>query len=45
MIPLAHEQLPLFLGWKEWTMVALATIIIFGILGPRMWRDLRKATK
>lgn len=42
MIPLAHEQLPLVLGPLEWGMVTLATVIIFGILGPRMLRDLKK---
>lgn len=42
MLFLAHEQIPLYLGWKEWCMVGLATLIIFAILGPRMLRDLRK---
>ena len=28
------------LGVGEWVFVCLSTVIIFAILGPRLWRDL-----
>lgn len=42
-IPLAVERVPFVFGPGEAVMVALATIIIFGILGPRMLRDIRRS--
>jgi len=38
---LAHAQAPVNLGLEEWGFVALATVIIFSILGKRLWLDLR----
>lgn len=40
--PLALEQVPFVFGAPELALVALASLIIFGILGPRMLRDLKK---
>ena len=41
--PLALEQVPFVFGVGEAVMVALATVIIFAILGPRMLRDIRRS--
>lgn len=43
MIPLALGQIPFVFGVGEAVMVALATVIIFAILGPRMLRDIRRS--
>jgi hypothetical protein len=39
------EPVPLHVGVPELLLVGLATAIIFAILGPRLWRDLRARTK
>lgn len=38
-----HETVPFVFGLPELGMVALASLIIFAILGPRMLRDLRRS--
>lgn len=43
MIPLAVDQVPFVFGAPELFLVALASAIIFAILGPRMWRDITKS--
>lgn len=43
MTPLALQMEPFVFGWPEFGMVALATLIIFAILGPRMWRDITRS--
>ena len=40
MFALAHAQMPVSLGPGEWGFVALASVIIFSILGKRLWLDL-----
>ncbi len=37
----AHATPELTLGPNEWGFILLATVIIFAILGPRLWRDFR----
>lgn len=37
----AHAQLPVELGTTEYFFVALSTVIIFAILGPKLWADLK----
>ena len=39
MYVVAHAQAPVHLGWEEWGFVALSTVIIFSILGKRLWSD------
>jgi hypothetical protein len=34
-------QVPVEIGVPEVLLVLLATLIIFAILGPRLWRDVR----
>ena len=36
----AHGQLPVALGGPEYFFIGLATVIIFAILGPKLWADL-----
>ena len=35
----AHAQAPVHLGTAEWGFVALSSVIIFSILGKRLWQD------
>ena len=35
----AHAQAPVHLGLAEWGFVALSSVIIFSILGKRLWQD------
>ena len=39
------HQVPLQIGVPELGLVALASAIIFAILGPRLWRDMRARMK
>ena len=43
--PLMVQAVPLQIGGPELGLVALASVIIFAILGPRLWRDLRARMK
>lgn len=43
MTPLAVQMEPFVFGLPELGMVALATLIIFAILGPRMLSDIRRS--
>ena len=36
----AHGQLPVTLGGPEFFFIGLSTVIIFAILGPKLWADL-----
>lgn len=42
MILAITDALPFRFGWPELALVALSTAIIFFILGPRLYRDLRR---
>jgi hypothetical protein len=44
MFALAHSQAPVVMGPYEWGFVALASVIIFSILGKRLWLDLKDAS-
>ena len=37
----AHAQAPLLFGNTEAFFVGLSTVIIFSILGPKLWADLK----
>lgn len=37
----AHGQLPVTLGGPEFFFIGLSTVIIFAILGPKLWADLK----
>ena len=39
------EAVPLQIGWPELGLVLFASVIIFAILGPRLWRDVRARMK
>jgi len=39
------HAVPLHIGGPELGLVALASAIIFAILGPRLWRDMRARMK
>ena len=39
------HAVPLHVGGPELALVALASAIIFAILGPRLWRDVRARMK
>jgi hypothetical protein len=39
------ETVPVHVGGPELALVALASVIIFAILGPRLWRDVRARMK
>jgi hypothetical protein len=39
------HPVPLNVGGPEIALVALASLIIFAILGPRLWRDMRARMK
>ena len=39
------QSVPVHVGGPELALVALASAIIFLILGPRLWRDLRARMK
>lgn len=43
MTLLAVERVPFVFGLPELGMVLLTSAIIFGILGPRLLRDLKKS--
>lgn len=38
---LAHSQLPVEFGGPEYFFVGLSTVIIFAILGPKLWADIK----
>jgi len=40
---IAHTQAPVHFGSTEAFFVGLATVIIFSILGPKLWADLRNS--
>jgi len=40
-VVLAHAAPPVNLGMTEWGFVALASVIIFAILGKKLWREFR----
>jgi hypothetical protein len=39
------QAVPVHVGGPELALVALASFIIFAILGPRLWRDVRARMK
>lgn len=43
MIVIAHSEPAVLLGTNEWFFVALSTLIILSILGPRIVRELRSS--
>jgi hypothetical protein len=44
MFALAHAQSPVVMGPYEWGFVALSSVIIFSILGKRLWLDFKDAS-
>ena len=38
---IAHGQLPVNIGGPEYFFIGLATVIIFAILGPKLWADIK----
>ena len=42
-VAVAVVPVPFEFGAPELFLVALASAIIFAILGPRMWRDIKRA--
>ena len=44
MFALAHAPAPVVMGPYEWGFVALASVIIFSILGKRLLADFRDAS-
>lgn len=43
IIVVAHAAQDLNVGVNEMGFVLLASVIIFAILGPRLWRDFRSS--
>jgi hypothetical protein len=43
--PRMVQSMALHVGGPELALVAFATAIIFAILGPRLWRDMRARMK
>jgi hypothetical protein len=41
MFALAHAPSPVVMGPYEWGFVVLSSVIIFSILGKRLWLDLK----
>jgi hypothetical protein len=39
------QAVPVQVGGPELALVVLASVIIFAILGPRLWRDMRARMK
>ena len=40
---IAHAQAPVHFGNTEAFFVGLATVIIFSILGPKLWADFKSS--